>query len=101
LPSFKKAADDASGVLDGISATETASAFNDETHKQTERHAYAFPFLSKYWDSTLDKRACPRCSDLNGTMRPWGVDFDGGAVPSVHANCRCRVGNIYFPVPIP
>jgi hypothetical protein len=101
LTSFKKAADDASGVLDGIAVTETASAFNDETHKQTERHAWAFPFLSKYWDSTLDKRACPRCSALGGTMRPWGVDFDGGAVAPAHIGCRCVIHQTFFPIPIP
>ncbi len=95
---FDVASKQAQPRLEVIAATESASAFNDEHHRQTEKHAAGFPFLLKYWDATLDERACPKCSGLDGGTRPWGIDFEGGAVPAVHPSCRCREGTLFIPI---
>lgn len=42
------------------------------------------------WDSSLDKRACPICRDLDRRVAKVGGEFKGGYKrPPAHPNCRC------------
>lgn len=44
------------------------------------------------WDSSLDKRACPICRDLDRRVANVGGEFKGGyKAPPAHPNCRCVV----------
>lgn len=44
------------------------------------------------WDSSLDKRACPICRDLDRRVAKVGGEFKGGyKAPPAHPNCRCVV----------
>lgn len=82
--------------VDGLAASQTASAFGAEREDITrayarEAHARGLVIPFKRWDATHDRRLCARCRALaESTPRPWGVDFPGGAVPGVvHPRCRC------------
>lgn len=57
------------------------------------------PGILKVWSATLDKRACPRCKELHGSVRLLGMAFDGEADPPLHPRCRCRCG--FFPIAVP
>lgn len=52
--------------------------------------------IAKAWDARLD--ACPRCRDLDGQVRPIGLDYRGETVPGlVHRRCRCISGVVILP----
>ena len=81
-----------------------ADARDEASDAAAKRHPDAtwLPAVLKRWDATLDKRVCPRCRALDGTLRPIGVDFAGGRDPGhVHANCRCTSHLLFIPLRIP
>lgn len=91
-----------------IATTDTAQAYADARdeagHAAARRHADAvwLPAILKRWDATLDRRVCPRCRALDGTLRPIGVDFAGGRDPGhVHPGCRCDSHLVFIPLRIP
>lgn len=86
----------AASRLDTIAATETAAEFNlarAETVAQTVRANASEAWVSslyRVWDATLDRRTCPTCEALDGSMVPAAEDFPGGQRPGrVHSRCRC------------
>lgn len=89
--------------LNGAAGAEVGQAFSGERDamlKQLDRHTGAelkgVVLIIKLWDARLD--ACPRCRDLDGQVRPIGIDFRGGAVPGlVHKRCRCISGVVVLP----
>lgn len=85
-------------------ATEVAVAFNDERLRSEKamRKRYAgtnwLPAIVKQWNSTNDKRRCPRCASNSGKIRPIGFDFGGVSPGSVHPFCRCFGAIIFMPI---
>lgn len=71
-------------------ATENAESF---TRARTEAHWGAR--ILKLWDAYLDKRTCPVCDKLDGTLIPRGDKFKDPATRlvvrpgQVHPYCRC------------
>lgn len=64
-----------------------------------QKEADVVPFVGTVWDARMDKITCPRCRDLDGTIRPIGIAFPGGAVPGkVHTSCRCLGGLVFAPM---
>jgi hypothetical protein len=96
MPRLTAATAAAEARLHTIAATESATAFNDETSRLAEKHARVYPFLLLYWDATLDRRACPRCVSLEGQVKHWGFAFK--VTPAVHPQCRCRLGVLFLPL---
>ncbi len=96
MPRLRDATAKANPRLDSIAATESATAFNNETKRQAEKHARVYPFLLLYWDATLDQRACPRCVSFDGQVKHWGFAFK--VTPAVHPQCRCRLGTLFLPL---
>ncbi len=96
MPRLSDATRRAEAKLGVIATTESATAFNDETRRQTEKHANVFPFLLLYWDATLDQRTCRFCASFEGQIKHWGFAF--GVTPAVHGNCRCRLGVLFLPL---
>lgn len=91
------------GGLERIAATETSTAFSDEHASATDdlkerTEARLLPLLFKLWDSTLDKRTCPRCASASGTILPWGLSFPQGVPGEPHPFCRCREATIFLPI---
>ncbi len=88
--------------LELIAATEVPGAFGEERQRIEERIVRDSPalvgVLLKSWNALLD-RACPVCRGLNGQLRPWGIDFEGGGQPGrQHPRCRCFV--TFAPIPV-
>lgn len=91
--------------LEVTARTEPAQAFGDERDglsddyaEESRRRGLVIPL--KVWDATLDRKTCRVCRELDGTIRPFGVDFPGGEVPgSPHPGCRCIEGILVLPVP--
>lgn len=91
--------------LEVTARTEPAQAWGDERDGlsddyavESRRRGLIVPL--KVWDATLDRKTCRVCAELDGTVRPFGVDFPGGEVPgSTHPGCRCAEG--ILPVPVP
>lgn len=88
-----------------IAATENAKAFQDAREEGTdwvaEQHGEAtwFPGMFKQWDATLDRGTCGVCRDLDGQIRPFGFDFEGGQEPGyVHPMCRCVEAVVFVPL---
>jgi hypothetical protein len=65
---------------------------------EREETAYDFlPAVGRLWDARLD--ACRDCRTLDGTLRPIGLDFPGGAVAGrKHWQCRCQSVLIFAPI---
>lgn len=92
--------------LETAARTEPAQAFGDERDGlsddyavESRRRGLVVPL--KVWDATLDRKTCRACAALDGTVRPFGVDFPGGHVPgAVHPRCRCVEGILPLPVPL-
>lgn len=88
-----------------IGRSEAANAWNDE--RQVELHTLVVETAQKRrgaalvlfneWDAAMDKRTCPICSSMSGTMRPVGMSFDVDPPPT-HANCRCALMLVVLPV---
>ena len=55
--------------------------------------------ILKRWSALLDRRVCPTCRGLDGTIVLLGMAFDGGPNAPVHARCRCVVG--FWPIAVP
>jgi hypothetical protein len=92
--------------LEVVARTEPAQAWGDERDGLSDDYAEegrghsGFVVPLKVWDATLDRGTCRTCAALDGTVRPFGVDFPGGEVPGdVHLNCRCVEGILPLPVP--
>lgn len=92
--------------LDAIAASDVAATYNAEREELGAAYARDagrlwLPLPMRFWDATRDTRLCARCFDLNGTVRPFGVPFPGGAVPGeVHRNCRCSTGLTMVALPL-
>jgi len=66
---------------------------------RAQKQANIVPFVGKLWDARLDKRTCPVCRTLDGTIRPIGIDFPRKEVPGKsHIGCRCQSALIFAPV---
>lgn len=96
-------------LLDGrirrIAATETARAFADARDEGmgwvAERYEGErwYPALFKVWNAENDRKRCPVCADLHGTIRPFGIPFPDGQEPGyVHPFCRCTPTTIFIPI---
>lgn len=91
--------------LETTARTEPAQAWGDERDglsddyaEESRRRGLVVPL--KVWDATLDRRTCRVCAALDGTVRPFGVDFPGGEVPgAAHIGCRCTEGILPLPIP--
>lgn len=57
------------------------------------------PGILKRWSALLDRRVCPTCRSLDGTVVLLGMAFDGGPDAPVHVGCRCVVG--FWPIAVP
>jgi SPP1 gp7 family putative phage head morphogenesis protein len=87
-------------VEGAASKEEIAKAVTESVKKQIKTAAIASVFINnnfakttnnkefKIWVALLDKRTCPRCSAMNGTVISKEKDFKFGN-PPLHANCRC------------
>jgi hypothetical protein len=63
-----------------------------------QKEANVVPFVGTLWDARMDKATCPRCRDLDGTIRPIGIAFPGGAIPGKpHPSCRCLGALVFAP----
>ena len=90
--------------LEVVARTEPAQAWGDERDglsddyaEESRRRGLVVPL--KVWDATLDRKTCRVCEGLDGTVRPFGVDFPGGLVPgSVHPSDRCVEGILPLPL---
>lgn len=90
--------------IEGVATTAAAEAFSAERSEVMDAHAAearlrGVPIPFKRWDATLDRRTCPRCARLDGTVQLWGLDFLGSAVPGrIHPRCRCVQGLVIMPI---
>lgn len=72
----------------GTVSFENASAFNGE--RRAMASVITETRLVRVWDAVNDKRTCPTCAGLDGTIVMLGEAFPSGANPgSVHGRCRC------------
>lgn len=100
-----------------VAATETARSFNDERTRYldaviggpyrgsvdgargfVDRDQPPRAGVWKIWSAVLDRRTCPRCFDLDGTILEGAGVFPAGP-PPVHPHCRCLVEYIIVPKP--
>lgn len=93
------------GKLSSAARSVVDDAWSDERNRVLratavrQKEANIVPFVGTLWDARMDKATCPRCWDLNGTIRPIGIAFPGGAIPGkIHAQCRCLGGLIFAPL---
>lgn len=49
------------------------------------------------WSAILDRKTCPVCSDLDGTMVPVGKPWPEGQEIPAHIRCRCLKVTIHVP----
>lgn len=63
-----------------------------------QKEADLVPIAGTLWDARMDKATCPRCRDLDGTIRPIGIAFPSGAIPGKpHPSCRCLGALVFAP----
>ena len=93
------------GKLSSAARSVVDDAWSDErnrvlrTTSTRQKEANIVPFVGTIWDARMDKKTCPKCWDLDGTIRPIGIAFPGGAIPGkIHAQCRCLGGLIFAPL---
>lgn len=93
------------GKLSSAARAVVDDAWSDERNRALrstavrQKEANIVPFVGTIWDARMDKATCPRCWDLDGTIRPIGIAFPGGAVPGkIHFSCRCFGGVIFAPM---
>jgi hypothetical protein len=79
-----------------IAATEVPQAYSEEhagrADALAEQHRGKawLVLLVKVWDSTLDRKICPICADMDRRWAIVGRPFKGGLLPgAVHPFCRC------------
>jgi hypothetical protein len=92
------------GKLSASARAVVDDAWSDERNRvlrataAQQKEADIVPFVGTVWDARMDKATCPRCWDLDGTIRPIGISFPNGAIPGkIHAQCRCNGGLIFAP----
>lgn len=49
------------------------------------------------WSAILDRKTCPQCFDVDGTMVPIGKEFPGFGRPPIHGGCRCTLVSVFVP----
>lgn len=49
------------------------------------------------WSAVLDRKTCPACGTVDGSMVPTGKDFPGFRRPPLHGHCRCFVASVFVP----
>lgn len=87
--------------VDVIARTESATAFNAERNDVLRRSVDMIErtrgqlVIFKSWDSDLDKRTCPVCERMHGTIVPIDEPFQT-SMPA-HPNCRCMTTVIMLP----
>jgi hypothetical protein len=93
------------GKLSAAARAVVDDAWSDERNRvlrataARQKETNIVPFVGTIWDARLDKKTCPRCWGLDGTIRPMGIDFPNGAVPGkIHALCRCNGALIFAPI---
>lgn len=93
------------GKLSASARSVVDEAWSDERNRMSiataraQKEANIVPFVGTLWDARMDKRTCPRCWDLDGTIRPIGIRFPNGAIPGkTHFSCRCNGALIFAPV---
>lgn len=92
------------GKLSASARAVVDDAWSDERNRvlratrAVQKEADGVPFVGTVWDARMDAATCPRCRDLDGTIRPIGIAFPNGAIPGkVHVQCRCLGGLIFAP----
>ncbi len=78
-------------------ATEIARTYNNEIAAEVREIAPAFDdvvpwsrVLKKRWNAEIDRKVCPVCLRMDGTLVLAHESFPGGMEPGeVHPNCRC------------
>lgn len=55
----------------------------------TRENENLIPLLGKQWDAVNDRRTCPECDALEGSLGIPGKSFTDGKNPPAHARCRC------------
>ncbi len=87
----------ARAIVDDAWADERQRSLTATSRAQKE--ANIVPFVGKLWDARWDKRTCPVCRDLDGAIRPIGIDFPRNEVPGKsHFGCRCVQALVFAPV---
>jgi hypothetical protein len=93
------------GKLSSAARAVVDDAWSDERNRVLratavrQKEANIVPFVGTVWDARMDKATCPRCWDLDGTIRPIGISFPNGSVPGkTHVGCRCFGGLVFAPV---
>lgn len=72
--------------------TEALNAYNTVHDNAIKQMAKEDPAFMKRWDSSLDRRGCTTCRDLDGEVVKPGKEFSSGVMhPPQHPNCRCTV----------
>lgn len=75
-----------------IVRTEAINAYNTYHLESIHELAEDDPEMMKRWDSSLDRRGCLTCRDLDGEVRKPAEAFSTGDMhPPAHPNCRCTV----------
>ena len=89
LGSAEAAIGKSSWKLDLIAASEVPQAFNDERDRLAREYERRTGVrLYKMFDAAGDRRTCPRCESLNGTVVRVDEVFPEGD-PPIHGRCRC------------
>lgn len=93
------------GKLSAAARAVVDDAWSDERNRVLratavrQKEANIVPFVGTVWDARMDKKTCPRCWSLDGTIRPIGIAFPNGAIPGkIHYSCRCNGGLIFAPM---
>jgi hypothetical protein len=93
------------GKLSASARAVVDDAWSDERERvlgataRQQKEADIVPFVGRIWDARLDKRTCPKCWDLDGTIRPIGIQFPGNAIPGKqHVSCRCFGPLVFAPI---
>jgi SPP1 gp7 family putative phage head morphogenesis protein len=75
-----------------IVRTEAIHAYNTYHLEAINEMAEDDPEMMKRWDSSLDRRGCVTCRDLDDEVRKPEEVFSTGVMhPPQHPNCRCTV----------
>jgi hypothetical protein len=92
------------GKLSASARAVVDDAWSDERNRvlratrAQQKEANIVPFVGTLWDARMDKATCPRCRDLDGTIRPIGIAFPSGAIPGKpHPSCRCLGALVFAP----
>lgn len=53
--------------------------------------------MMQIWSAILDRKTCPTCWALDGSMVPIGKDWPGAGKPPLHPRCRCIPIALFVP----